>query len=203
MKIFHCSKKDLADVGKIVSNGGVVVFPTDTLYGLGCDPKNRLAVNKIFSLKKRADKPLPVLCSSIDEVVKLIDLGKVGKLIADRFWPGKVTIVSKLLAKNLPEELTARRKQLGVRIPNHDCSLNLIKNSGGSLVGTSANISGYPPPESFDEIIRIFGEVDAIISCDEPSSRIQSTVIEITDDSFKIIREGAVKADYLYQTITI
>jgi L-threonylcarbamoyladenylate synthase len=203
LKIFDCDKDDLADVGNIVRKGGLVVFPTDTLYGLGCDPRNRFAVRKIFSLKKRTNKPLPVLCSSIDDVVKLIDLGELGRLIAKRYWPGKITIISELVTEDLPEELTAGRKRLGVRIPNHNCALKLIKESGGSLIGTSANISGYPPPESFEEIVKLFGEVDAIIECKESHSGIQSTVIEIMGESFKIIREGEVTADNLYQTTFI
>ena len=97
-----CSKSDLENASKIVLNGGVVIFPTDTVYGLGCDPFNNISVERIFTIKKRSDKPLPVLCNSINSVSKLVEVNKVAEELMKKHWPGPLTLVLKIKNRSLP-----------------------------------------------------------------------------------------------------
>src|SRR3712207_4191284 len=88
-KIFPCSQEAVADCALLIKRGGVVIYPTDTIYGIGCDPYNDLSVRRIFTIKGRDEKkPLPILTSSIDEAERIVSLGRAGRVLAERYWPG-------------------------------------------------------------------------------------------------------------------
>ncbi len=189
----NCDTDDLTEAASIVKKGGVIIYPTDTLYGIGCTPFDKDAVNRIFRLKKRSNRPLPVLCSSIKRAEELVHLGIIGKRIGSRFWPGGLTLVANLTVDNLPIELTGGSERLGVRVPDHMGCLKLISMCGGFLVGTSANISGRKTPNTPEEIKFIFDEkFDALLYGGGKTSYIQSTVVDLVNGTIKLIREGAV-----------
>ena len=104
-----CKNKDhLIKCKEIIINGGTIVYPTDTIYGLGCDPYNKKAVEKVFKIKKRLmDKPLPILTFDIRSVEKIISLGVIGRKLADYFWPGPLTIIGNLKDNKIPKILTS------------------------------------------------------------------------------------------------
>ncbi|HEX6028384.1 MAG TPA: L-threonylcarbamoyladenylate synthase, partial [Nitrososphaeraceae archaeon] len=139
-KILKCNEQnDITKGASIVKNGGVIVFPTDTLYGIGCDPYDDKAVDKIFKIKNR-DKtnPLPILASSIADIEKIVLLDRTAKKLAQIYWPGALTIIVPLIDKKISDNLRAGKMSIGVRVPNNICALSLLKDCK-YLTGTSAN----------------------------------------------------------------
>ena len=188
-----CSNSDLDNASKIVLNGGIVIFPTDTVYGLGCDPFNNISVERIFTIKKRSDKPLPVLCNSINSVSKLVEVNKVAEELMKKHWPGPLTLVLKIKNRSLPKLLTNNSKFLGVRIPNNKCTIDFIEKCNGSIVGTSANISGRESSHSIDGLEKELSNCDAIINGGDTSLKLESTVVKINGTEIENIREGFIK----------
>ncbi len=196
------NKDNLTEAVNIINNGGVIIYPTDTLYGIGCNPFDSKAISKLIKIKKRNDKPLPVLCSDLDHVQNLVYLGKSGNKLASKFWPGGLTIIAKNINNNLPNELIGSTGGVGVRIPNHKGALKIISLCGGQLIATSANISGSKPLESHEEIMRIFNNMlDVLIYGNNKPSGIQSTVVDVISGTTKIIREGTISSKELKKTL--
>jgi len=200
--IVKCDEEGLINASEMVKKGRIVVYPTDTVYGLGCNPYDLLAIDRVFELKSRGCKPLPVLCSSIEIVEKLIELDKRGLNLASKFWPGPLTIVAKKKDKTLPQTLTCGSDKLGVRIPDHKCAKRLIELCGGSLIGTSANKSGLRSPKTPSEVLKSLGRgFDVMIDGGPTPLGKESTVIDITGENPLVIREGALKASVLLEYI--
>lgn len=202
-KVVKCLKEAIEEAANVITKGGLVVYPTDTVYGLGCDPFNAEAVKKVFLLKKRSDRPLPVLVSRLDLAEKLVDLGEVGRALASRFWPGALTIVAQLKKDvAIPEALTCGLKTLGVRIPNHTCALSLLERVGGFLVGTSANRSGDPSPLTLEEVIKsLGGGADLYIDGGKATLGKESTVVEVFGETIKVVREGAIGREIVLKVL--
>ena len=196
--LLNCDTDDLTEAATIVKKGGIIVYPTDTLYGIGCNPYDEEAVNRIFRLKKRRNRPLPVLCSDITRAEELVHMGVLGRKLASKFWPGGLTVIAKIAAKNLPNRLTGGSERLGVRVPNHRGALKVISLCEGRLVGTSANVSGRKTPDTPEGIIDMFYEdFDVLIYGGGRPSGVQSTVVELVDGVVRIIREGAIPSEEL------
>ncbi len=177
---------------QIVKEGGLVVYPTDTVYGLGCSPFNVEAVKRIFKVKGERRKPLPVLASSTEHIEKIAILSKKAKKIAKFFWPGPLTLI---ISKKpvLPEVVTFGVDSVGVRIPNHRVVLQLITMSNGLLVGTSANKTGEEPSRTAQEAFEQLGEdVDIILDGGPATLGDPSTIIDLTLGKPRIIREGPI-----------
>mgnify|MGYP001213611190 FL=1 len=195
-------KNDLSEAVNIIKNGGIIIYPTDTLYGIGCNPFDPSAIRKLNKLKKRSSKPLPVLCSDLNHAENLVYLGELGKKLASRFWPGGLTIIAKNMMDNLPMELIGNSGGVGVRIPNHEGALKIISCCGGKLVATSANISGRETAQTPEEIRCIFEDkFDVLIYGDYKPSGVQSTVVDVVNGTARIIREGIVSTKELKRTL--
>jgi len=174
-----------------VAGGGLIVYPTDTVYGLGCDPRNPAAVERLFLAKGRGAKAVPVLCAGMAQAEEYVRLSPRALELARRYWPGALTIVAPL-AKPVPERLHQGTEKLGVRVPGSTGCVRLIKKCGGALVGTSANISGMPASRTAEEAMRHLGpSVDLIIDGGRLGG-IESTVVEVTDDDIIILRKGSI-----------
>jgi len=177
--------------------GGVVVVPTDTLYGLAADVLNEAALSKVFDIKGRpADLPLPVLVGDWEQVgmVAVVENDDVEELVAE-FWPGSLTVVLPKRA-GLSPVVTGGRDTVAVRMPDHWVPLNLAANLGSPISGTSANRSGEPDLKSLDELKKILGDrVDAIIEAGPSPGGTQSTIVDMTGNSPALIREGATSFD--------
>jgi L-threonylcarbamoyladenylate synthase len=201
---YYCSNNaDIYKCASVVSSGGIVVYPTDTIYGIGCDPYNDVSVQRIFKAKARnKEKPLPILAGSLEDVEKIVSLGKIGKLLARKYWPGALTIVSTLKDSNISTQLTAGKKSIGVRIPNNKCILQLLKHCK-YLAGTSANISGEKSPKSALEVMfSSLRDFDALLDGGTVDKGIESTVVDIVDPvALKIIREGAIKSEEIREVL--
>src|SRR2546425_3199071 len=151
------SADSIREAGRLVHGGGVIVYPTDTVYGLGCDPTNEPATERVFAIKGREGKPVSVLCDSLESASRLVRFSGVALRLAKDYWPGALTIVLPLRAE-LPELVHQGSGTLGVRVPGSRSCLELIAACGGYLIGTSANKSGEPACRTAQEALRSIGQ---------------------------------------------
>ena len=180
---------------KIVSEGGVIAFRTDTFYGLGADPFNATAVARIRELKGREEnKPILLLLSDASVADRFIaERSKEFEEVASKYWPGPLTIVGVAVA-DLPEAITAGTGTVGVRVPADSDVRELVRVCGGALTATSANPSGREPARSAKEVIEYFGDrIDLVIDGGEVTATEPSTVLDVTVSPPRVVREGAVK----------
>ena len=186
--IGHGPIKRAADV---VRGGGVIVYPTDTVYGLGCDPFSEAAVRRLFEVKGRGAKPVPVLCSSEAKAGELVVLSDRARSLASANWPGALTIVAPL-RKAVPSALAQGSGALGVRVPSDPACVELIEGCGGWLTGTSANVSGRPSAKTAAEAAAQLGAaVDMILDGGARDGR-ESTVVKVVGDEVTFLRTGPV-----------
>ena len=176
-----CTDSNIKVAIKKIKDGGIIVFPTDTVYGIGCDPYNKKTISRLYEIKKRKKtKPFPILGVSKTELEK----------IAEKFWPGQVTLILKVKDEKIRQSLCLDKK-IAVRVPNNQCVLSLLKECK-LLVGTSANISGTTPFTDPNECSKNLTKYDLLIDGGIIPSQSESTIVEIVEDSIKILREGNV-----------
>lgn len=180
---------------KIVSEGGVIAFRTDTFYGLGVDPFNATAVAKIRELKGREEnKPILLLLSDASVADRFIaDRSEAFEQVAKRFWPGPLTIVG-VAVSDLPPEITAGTGTVGVRVPADEDVRELVRVCGGALTATSANPSGREPARSAHDVAEYFADgIDLVIDGGEVTATEPSTVLDVTTTPPRVVREGAIR----------
>jgi len=178
---------------KLLQKGRVIAFPTDTVYGLGCDAFNSTAVERIYEIKNRLKhRQLPLLIADVEQLITLADpIPEIAWFLARRFWPGGLTLV---LSKtnSLPVYL-ASGPTIAVRVPNHPVCLALIQRLGNPLIGTSANISGQPAALTAEEVgQQLGGKIDFIINGGKCPGGKESTVVDVTCESPIILRQGII-----------
>ncbi len=189
--ILPVDEGSIARAAKIVRDGGLIVFPTDTVYGLGCDPLSADAVRRLFSAKGRSSKPVSVLCSSLQKAGELVELRGKALELAKVHWPGALTIVAPL-RRAVPKLLTMGLPNLGVRVPDLRPCLRLIEECGGWLTGTSANFSGRPSARTARQAASQLGDsVDLILDGGRLKGK-ESTVVQVDGDKVAILRTGPV-----------
>lgn len=195
MKIINIDQKTISEACKVLKNGGLVVFPCETVYGIAVDSSNGIAVKKLNTYKERPfGKPYSIMCSSQKMAEKYVELNSTAKDLYKNFLPGPVTIVSK--SKELVAEgIESEQKTLGVRIPDYQFMLNLIEKFGHPIVATSANASYKKRPYTISDILNnISGKqkelIDLIIDAGELPHNEPSTVIDTTLDDVVILRQG-------------
>lgn len=202
-RVFDCHKDiEIFKCASLVMSGGVIVYPTDTIYGIGCNPYNDNSVERIFKIKGRnKNNPLPILASNMQNIEKIVSLGKIGKLLASAYWPGALTIISPIIDENISTKVTSGKGSIGVRIPNNKCILSLLKHCK-YIVGTSANKSGENPSKNSSEIISssLHG-FDALLDGGTVERGVESTIVDLTGFAPKIIREGAITSQQIYRVL--
>ncbi len=170
----------------------MIVYPTDTVYGLGCDPTNADAVQRLSEAKKRNQRPIPVLCSSESAAMELVEMNQRALELARRFWPGALTIVAPM-KRSLPLQLHQGTGTLGVRVPAMPLCVTLIEACGGWLTGTSANLSGLPSARTTAEAASQLGDhVDLILDGGKLEG-LELTVVRAVDDGIQVLRVGPVR----------
>ena len=195
MKI-SCNDADIQIAAKAINNGAIIVFPTDTVYGLGCNPYNHNAVLSLYEIKKRKRaKPFPVIGYSKKELEKIAEFNTLEGKIAEKFWPGPITLILKVKDKEIQESLGLDEK-IAVRVPNNQCVLALLKECK-LLVGTSANISGTAPFNDPKECSENLNGYDLFIDGGIISSQGESTIVEIENNNVKILRKGAISEEMI------
>jgi len=192
MTVLKATKNNIMAAARIVRRGGLVVYPTETVYGLGCDPLNVQAVKRVLEVKGDRNKPLPMLAANIECAEKVAFITQNGKSLAAKFWPGPLTLVFPK-KPSLPDMVTFNRDSVGLRIPDNDVALRLIRLSGGLLVGSSANRTGDEPPRTVQELSEALkGMVDVVLDGGPAAQGKPSTVADLSSDIPRIIREGPI-----------
>jgi L-threonylcarbamoyladenylate synthase len=193
--------KIISRAGKIIKGGGLVVYPTDTFYGLGGDPRNEKTVQKIFQVKGRSKgKPLPLILYHRDVLEDWTgEIPSLAIRLMDHFWPGPLTILFPC-SPNLSSLLTAGSDKIGLRWPKASIATALARETGNAIISTSANLSGKGGILHSDEVLKdLGGLVDLIIDSGELESSLGSTIVDATDNNIKIIREGDIAMDKLLE----
>lgn len=197
MEIIKISPKNLnkivKETGQTIKNRGVVVCPTDTVYGLICDAANKVAVNKVLKIKKRlSKKPLPVFVKNLKMAKRLAEINKAQEQFLKKIWPGKITVVLKAKTIKFPRGILSKDKKIGLRIPNYKFLNLLLEKVNCPLVATSANVSKKQPSTKIGEVLKqLEGQKylpDLILDARNLKISVPSTVIDLI--SFKILREG-------------
>ena len=200
MGILAATARNIRVAAGIVKRGGLVVYPTDTVYGLGCDPFSTKAVERLLQAKGGRTKPLPILASNLEEAERAAIFPQRARKIGKRFWPGPLTLVL-LKKKDIPDITVAHQKTVGVRVPNHRVALELIRWSGGLLVGTSANKSGLPPPTvAADANTQLGREVDVVLDGGQTPIGVSSTIVDLSEERPKILRMGVIDLEEILRT---
>jgi L-threonylcarbamoyladenylate synthase len=181
----------ISAAASVVRGGRIVAYPTDTVYGLACDPLSEKAVDRLFEVKEREAKPIPVLFAEMADVQEVVDLDGVALDLARKFWPGALTIVAPL-KRHVPHKLDQESGWLGVRIPGHPVARSLAKEAGGCITGTSANLSGRPSCTTAEEVNRSLGRRVEMIIDGGTSRGGQSTVVKVADGSVEVLRRGLI-----------
>ncbi len=192
MRILKASQSSISEAIRVVKFGGLIVYPTDTVYGLGCDPFNTLAVKRLIDAKGQRKKPLPILASDIEHIKTVAEVTETAEKLARKFWPGPLTIVLKKKPQ-LPEIVTFGRDTVGVRVPNHPVALELLRQGNGLLIGTSANISGKKSTVTAEDAAKQLGDkVDLILDGGRATLGKGSTVVNLADRRFRVERIGPI-----------
>jgi L-threonylcarbamoyladenylate synthase len=201
LSIVQDSAETRERAARVIAAGGVLAFRTDTFYGLGADPFNRAALRRLNELKGRDGKPILVVISDEAHAKRFIaHRSELFNAIAHRHWPGALTLVAEAKPE-VPEELTAGSRTVGLRLPDDENVRSFVRAAGGALTATSANLAGEPPARSAAEVARAFpSELDLIV--DGGPSRVDkpSTVLALDGREPRLIREGAVSRSELEET---
>ena len=210
MTQFHSSpispeaRKHLVETtASIIASGGVVAIPTDTLYGLAAHPMIDSAVARLFAIKQRpVDSALPLLIADNPDIERYASVvPPKANLLADAYWPGPLTIVLPK-ASTVPDTITAGRNTVGLRVPDHWAPREIARTLGSAITGTSANLTKKPGITTAHEVRTILGdELDYVLDGGQCNTGIASTVIELTEHSVLLLREGAISVNDVASTI--
>lgn len=194
---------DLIRAAKVLRCGGLVAFPTETVYGLGGDALNREAANKIYEAKGRpSDNPLIIHIADRDSLAELVrEIPEKAQKLADKFWPGPLTMIFHK-GEKVPYTTTGGLDTVAVRMPAHDIALALIRRSGVFLAAPSANTSGRPSPTAASHVIEdLSGKVDVIIDGGAVGIGLESTIVDMTEKIPIILRPGYITKEMLEAVI--
>ncbi len=181
----------IQQVVECLRNGGVIVYPTDTTYGIGCDIFNKKAIKKIFQIKQRdSKKPFSFICSDLGDISQYAQVSNFAFKIMKRHLPGAYTFVLDA-TKIVPDSVSTKQKTVGIRIPDSPICKDIVSALGHPLVTTSANISGQETPEDPTEINDQLGKMVDIVIDGGISVNEASTVISLIDDQIDVLRQGS------------
>ncbi len=183
---------------KVLNQGGIVIIPTDTAFGISCRIDDESAIKRLFEIRKRPiSQATPVLFDSIERVREFVYPfdPKVEDLM-DKQWPGALTVVLRCKVDKVPDLVRGGGENLGVRIPDHEIPRKIVEGIGVPILGPSANFHGEKTPYTFSELDKsLIKLVDFIVEGKTKGENLASTVIDCTDRPWKVIRQGAVEID--------
>ena len=198
----HPAPKTITEAAKTIKRGGVIVFPTRCLYGLGADAFNERAVERLYDLKQRpAQKPILILIEHRTYLEQLVrEVSQTALRMMDYFWPGRVTLVFEALS-TVPEYLTAGTGKIGIRQPGHPVAAALVKAFKGAVTGTSANLSGEPGCQQIADLgPRFTQKLELILDAGPLKGGYGSTVVDVTGKVPRVLREGEVTIQEILAT---
>ncbi|MCE5314696.1 MAG: L-threonylcarbamoyladenylate synthase [Armatimonadota bacterium] len=186
-----------------IRRGELVIFPTETVYGLATDALNESAVRRVFEVKGRMENhPLPVQVAGVEHLGQAAsDVPENARLLAQRFWPGPLTLVMKK-NESIPGIVSGGLDTIGIRVPDHPVALALLREVGSPIVATSANLSGRPSPKSAQEAIAQLGDkVSVTLDAGACEIGVASTVVDVSSDTVRILRLGAITPEQIHEVI--
>ncbi len=194
-KLLLENMNEIQEAIKVLKKGGVIIFPTDTAFGIGCRIDSEKAIERLFKIRNRPENmAVPVLVSSLEMVkdyVQKIPI-EVEKQLIKKYWPGALTIVLKCKKKLVPSLVRGGGKTLGVRIPNYAVILEIIKGVGVGILGSSANFHGEKTPYEFSDLNKELVKLVDFVVSGETTVKKQSTVIDTSKKPWTILRLGSV-----------
>ncbi len=196
----NTNKEQIIKAVDLLRQGRLVVFPTDTVYGLGADATCEAAILSVFALKKRSlGCPLIVHIPNIKHLSEWVDPEYLKRdelfVLAEKFWPGPLTIVVKKAAK-VSNVMTSGQNTIAIRIPNHPIALELLKNFNSGIVGTSANLSDHNSPTTFEQVFNVFGDQVFMLDGGPCNFGIESTIVSLVEKPV-ILRQGVISLEEL------
>ena len=199
MKILKQSQID--EAAAILKNGGLIAFPTETVFGLGVIYDNKKAYDWMVVVKKRPpEKPFTLMLADPKDVEKYAELNDVSKALVKAFMPGQFTLITKA-KEGLPSWCVSNDGNVGIRIANYDLIRELIRKTGKPLLVPSANKSGEPPANSVEEVKAVFeDEIEAVLE-GSSTSKVPSTIVLVTDEYTDVVREGLITIDEIKAVI--
>jgi len=192
--ILKSDPRGIKKAAQVILQGGIIAFPTETFYGLAADALNEAALRKIFRVKKREEgKPLLLLIADLSWLKGLVqNISPLAERLMEKFWPGPLTLVFKA-SPQLSSLLTADSRKIGIRLSPHPVTQALVKAVGRAITGTSANLSGQPGILTAREVHQSLGEgLDAVLDGGKTPGGPGSTVLDVSDPSPRMIREGII-----------
>lgn len=204
--VFKENNIDLEVIKNELNNDGIIIYPTDTVYGVGASIDSLKGLQKIYEAKERNfSSPLIALLSKVEYIEKIAIIDEEKKIIieklASEFWPGALTIILNK-KENVPDIMVSNGETVGVRIPDLKLTQDIIESVGGILPTTSANISGEKTPRSYEELSEKFKErVEVIVDGGKSPLGVESTILDLTKTLPKILREGAIKKETIEKVI--
>ena len=188
-------KKIIRKTVEVIREGGIIICPTDTVYGLIADAKNTIAIKKVFEIKKRSlEKPLPIFIKDLGMARSLAEINEKQKKILKKFWPGKLTAVLKAKSVEFPQGILSKDGKIGLRIPRYKLLDLLLKEIDCPLTSTSANISGKPASTDIEEVLKQFVnkkiQPSLVLDAGKLKSSLPSVVVDLT--SLKTLRKGEI-----------
>ena len=198
MKIF--AQNQIKEAAQILKEGGLIAFPTETVFGFGVIYDNKESYEKLISVKRRPpEKPFTLMLSDVEDIEKYAYVDERAKKLINKYMPGQFTIILKA-KESLPSYCVSNEGNVGIRIPDYDLVRNLIRETEKPLLVPSANKSGESPLTKSDDVISIFDrEIDGII-IGESTSKVPSTIV-LVDKDIKVIREGLIKKEDILKTL--
>jgi L-threonylcarbamoyladenylate synthase len=199
----HPEPELIQPAGTVIKGGGIIAFPTRCLYGLGADALNADAVDRVFKIKLRpTQKPILILIEQRIQLERLISHASSAAFrIMDHFWPGRVTLVFKA-SNTVPRHLTAGTGKIGIRLPGHPVAAALIRSLGRPITGTSANLSGESGCRRLGDLNpQLARQLDAALDAGPLKGGTGSTVVDVTGDIPRILREGEISETELLTVV--
>ena len=199
MNTIKLTKEDRNKVIEILNNGGIVAFPTDTVFGLGCII-NKEAIAKIYEAKGRSfDKPLPMMCNSLSMIESVAQVSDNAKKIINRFVPGALTLIFNKKS-NIEDYVTNGKPTIGIRVPNDEWILDLISELNQPILVTSANLSDTGSLLKWEDVYsQLNGKIEAIV-CADATGETSSTIIDVTQ-GVKLLRQGPITIEQIEEVI--
>jgi L-threonylcarbamoyladenylate synthase len=192
MSVFEPNRKTIREAVSAIKDGNIVAYPTETFYGLGVDPCNEEAIDKLYRLKGWKEKrPVSVLVNHLDKLTPLVkEIPPIATLLMNTFWPGPLTLVFKI-NPSFPPLISGGTDKIGARISSNEIANKLLEELDGPLTTTSANLTGGKEAFSAEDVEAFFGRnVSIILQGGELKGIKGSTIIDVTGDEFEVIREG-------------
>lgn len=199
MKLFD--KSQVTEAANLLKEGGLIAFPTETVFGFGVIFDNESSYERLIEVKRRPpEKPFTLMCSDLEDIEKYAFVSKNAKKLISKYMPGQFTIIMDAKAC-LPSYCVSKENKVGIRIPDYDFVRDMIRKTGKPLLVPSANRSGEPPINTSDEIVKQFeNEIDGVI-IGEANSKVPSTIVLMDGDDVKIIREGLISKEEISKAL--